>query len=408
MKIGIVGGSIAGCSAAILLLKEGYDVTVFERSNKALVGRGGGIGTTPTLLNEIQEAGLISEEFASFHISKMPFVGKSLGTEPNGKIAWSMPVNFRVFQWNELWRNLRDRVPNKIYNAGIQIVGASFLDNGRVELHTSTDEQEEFDLVLFADGYNSLGRQIIFPSKKLKYRGYILWRGLLPESYMKGPNNLNDEILRLSYLGKPGHNVVYFIPSVDGSVEKGKRVFNWAAYIAIPEQELSEIMTDKNGRLREGTIPPGLLSPSNEKRLKQFIIENTPQYYGEIVNKTVDSYIQVIYTLDLDQYFKKRICLIGDAGMVVQPFTGSGVFKGYHNVKDLIQYLKEDISIDEAIEKWSEDQLLTGKKLLALGEQMEKAFIWEQLDFATVDQSTTMEWWKASVTFPDSFNYETG
>ena len=47
MKIGIVGGSIAGCSAAILLSKEGYEVTVFERSNKSLVGRGGGIGTTP-------------------------------------------------------------------------------------------------------------------------------------------------------------------------------------------------------------------------------------------------------------------------------------------------------------------------------------------------------------------------
>ena len=32
LNIGIVGGSIAGCSAAILLGRQGYNVRVFERS----------------------------------------------------------------------------------------------------------------------------------------------------------------------------------------------------------------------------------------------------------------------------------------------------------------------------------------------------------------------------------------
>ncbi len=50
LKIGIVGGSIAGCSAAILLARAGYHITVFERSMGALVGRGGGIGTTSPAL----------------------------------------------------------------------------------------------------------------------------------------------------------------------------------------------------------------------------------------------------------------------------------------------------------------------------------------------------------------------
>ena len=58
--------------------------------------------------------------------------------------------------------------------------------------------------------------------------------------------------------------------------------------------------------------------------------------------------------------------------------------------------------------KWSKLQVKTGKRLLALREQMEKALIWEQLDFANVDEETTKEWWKASVTFPESFNYEKG
>lgn len=406
MKIGIVGGSIAGCSAAILLLKEGHEVTVFERSDRSLVGRGGGIGTTPSLMEQIRNDGLINGHFAHFQINKMPFVGKRKSSEPFGKTAWAMPVNFEVFQWLELWKNLRNNVPNENYHAGMKVVSAKLIDNGKVELTADKDHKEHFDLVLFADGYNSLGRSILFPEIELKYRGYVLWRGLLPESELPGESPLKDEILRLSYEGEPGHNVVYFIPDQNGSVNKGERVYNWAAYIPIPETELDEVLTDRKGTTREGTLPPGSMSEHTEIRLKSFLSKNIPAYYADMVNKTRDSYIQVIYTLDLNSYYKDKMCLIGDAGMVIQPFTGSGVFKGYNNVKDLIACLQEYSTLNDALEQWSLKQLQTGKRLLALGEQMEKAYIWEQLDFATVDEETTKNWWKASVTFPEEFNYE--
>ena len=408
MKIGIVGGSIAGCSAAILLLREGHEVKVFERSDKTLVGRGGGIGTTPSLMEQIRNDGLINGHFAHFQINRMPFVGKSISSEPFGKTAWAMPVNFQVFQWKELWENLRNNVPDENYRVGMKVVSARLLDNGEVELSINTDLKEQFDLVLFADGYNSLGRSILFPEIELQYRGYVLWRGLLPESQLQGESPLKEEILRLSYDGEPGHNVVYFIPDQNGSIREGERVFNWAAYIAIPETELDEVMTDNKGKIRVGTLPPGSKSEYIETRLKSFLTKQIPAYYADMVNKTRDSYIQVIYTLDLDSYYKDKMCLIGDAGMVIQPFTGSGVFKGFYNVKDLIACLQENNTVEDALEQWSKKQLQTGKKLLALGEQMEKAYIWEQLDFATVEEETTKNWWKASVTFPKEFNYEKG
>lgn len=178
MKIGIAGRSIAGCSAAVLLLKEGHEVTVFERSNKTLVGRGGGIGTTTSLIEQIRDDGLISNEFAYFQINKMPFVGKNESFEPYGKTACEMPVNFRVFQWNELWQNLRNNVPDRSYLAGVKKNKAQTTPNGNIEQTAGLGKTEQFDLVLFADGYNSLGRSLLFPEKKLKCRGYILWRVL--------------------------------------------------------------------------------------------------------------------------------------------------------------------------------------------------------------------------------------
>jgi 2-polyprenyl-6-methoxyphenol hydroxylase-like FAD-dependent oxidoreductase len=43
MRVGIIGGSIAGCATVALLHRAGHDVTVFERSESELVSRGAGI-----------------------------------------------------------------------------------------------------------------------------------------------------------------------------------------------------------------------------------------------------------------------------------------------------------------------------------------------------------------------------
>jgi 2,6-dihydroxypyridine 3-monooxygenase len=284
------------------------------------------------------------------------------------------------------------------------VIYAGITADDKVMIRTSSGKKEKFDLLLFADGYNSFGRKLLFPDVDLKYRGYVLWRGLLPESGMETEGSLNDTLPRLSYAESPGHMVIYFIPSHLGSISKGDRIFNWAAYIPIPPEELDDLMTDSSGTIWKGTLPPGKMKKEKEDSLKSFLSRNIPSYYAEVVNKTQNSYVQVIYTLDLQSYFKDNMCLIGDAGMVIQPFTGSGVFKGYHNVTDLISSLKEENSLDQALEKWSKLQIQHGKRFLELGEQMEDAFIWNQLDFASVDEKTTEDWWDSSIRFPDHFN----
>ena len=406
LNIGIVGGSLAGCTAAALLLREGHNVTVFERTESDLVGRGGGIGTMKALLDQIKQDGLIPDDFAHFDITGMPFVGKHPGHEPYGRSAWAIPMSFAVFQWNELWRNLRNNVPDSVYHRGVEITAAGMQTENLVTLTTSQGIEHEFDLVLFADGYRSLGRKILFPDAKLKYRGYFLWRGLLNERDVDNHSPLKSNILRLSYIKQPGHNVMYFIPDQHGTVTPGSRVFNWAAYVAVDETSLAEMMTDKDGTTWEGTLPPGLMRPEIEMKLKSFLARNTPGHFAEIVNKTSDSYIQVIYTLDLQSYYQDRMCLIGDAGMVVQPFTGSGVFKGYQNINDLITSMNDEPTLDSALSRWSNEQVQRGRRLRALGEQMEKAFIWEQPDFAEITSDETEAWWRAAVTFPDEFGYK--
>jgi len=406
MKIGIVGGSISGCTAAILLRQAGHRVIVFERSNTSLVGRGGGIGTLPDLLDQLISEGMISENFPYFSIAEMPFIGKNEKYEPYGRVAWAMPMNLSVFHWQTLWNDLRSKVPDELYHTGSEVIQAGPGADDKMMIRTSDGKEEKFDLVLFADGYKSFGRKLLFPDARLKYRGYVLWRGLLQENEMDIIGPLKDTLPRLSYSHSPGHMVIYYIPSYQGSVREGEKIFNWAAYMPIPLEEMDDLMTDSSGNVWKGTLPPGKMRKEKENELKNFLSRNIPSYYAEVVNKTQNSYIQVIYTLDLQSYYRDRICLIGDAGMLIQPFTGSGVFKGYHNVSELIAHLKMESSLDKALENWSNQQVRTAQRLLELGEQMEKAFIWEQLDFATVDDTTTEQWWKSSIQFPDNFNLQ--
>ena len=405
LNIGIVGGSIAGCSAAILLGREGHHVEVFERSRGGLVGRGGGIGTPGPVFESLIEEDIIDADFPHLTGSAMPFIVKTDEHPKLGHQPWEMPLNLKAFHWGALWNNLRKRVPDSHYHRGHEVVQAVTDDPKSVTLLFKNGSEANFDLVLFADGYQSLGRKLLFPKITLSYRGYMLWRGLLPEREHYDSTPLGSNIPRLSYTNLPGNLVLYFVPDQDGSVVEGDRIYNWAAYIPIPESELPSFMIDRDGVAHSGAIPPGMMRLQEEERLKALMQENLPTYYGDIIRKTQNTYVQLIYTVSLPAYHQGRICLIGDAGMVAQPFTGSGVFKGYNNIKDLLQALNSYDTIDIALKHWGSEQVKIGYRLLGLGEQMEQAFIWNSLDLAKADSEATANWWREAVTFPEEFTY---
>jgi 2-polyprenyl-6-methoxyphenol hydroxylase-like FAD-dependent oxidoreductase len=59
MRVGIIGGSIAGCATAALLHRADHDVTVFERSESGLVSRGAGILMITTSWQDMTARGLL-------------------------------------------------------------------------------------------------------------------------------------------------------------------------------------------------------------------------------------------------------------------------------------------------------------------------------------------------------------
>ena len=414
LNIGIVGGSIAGCSAAITLTKAGHQVTVFERSRNELVGRGAGIGTTVGMIELLIEKGMLDEDFPYFQLNEMPFVGRRDADDRLGHTAWNMPINIALLNWGDLYQNLRKRVSDEVYFAGktatsassVQAVSVDETPDNKTLLTLDDGTQHTFDLLIFADGYRSMGRQLLFPEVPMNYRGYVLWRGVLEEKELADSTPLETAIPRLSYKGMPGHLVLYFVPGQDGSIKPGERWVNWAAYIPVTDDELPAFLVDKNGKQHSHSMPPGLMRPEEENRLKQLMRDHLPTYYADIISVSSNTFAQPIYNVDMPGYHNGRICLFGDAGAVAQPFTGSGVFKGVNNALDLVAKLEETAQVEEALAQWDAEQTAAGKRLVVLGEQMEQAWIWAAVDFAQMEPAETEQWFKTAVTFPEEFSYE--
>jgi len=220
------------------------------------------------------------------------------------------------------------------------------------------------------------------------------------------PDELGSNCPRISYPTMPGNFVCYFVPGEDGSTRPGERLVNWAAYIPVPEDDLPTFMVDRSGRVREGAIPPGEVRPEVEEALKTAMEAELPDDYSAMVRATEHTYVQLIYTARMPAYHRGAACLIGDAGTVAPPFTGSGVFKGYNNVGSLLESFERHDDLITALEEWDVEQVRLADRLLALGEQMEQAFIWDSIDLTTADAASTEAWWHAAVQFPDDFTYE--
>ena len=59
----IIGGSLGGLFAGLLLRQAGWDVTVFERSTGDLASRGVGIGTHVEMFDIMRRLGITVDEF---------------------------------------------------------------------------------------------------------------------------------------------------------------------------------------------------------------------------------------------------------------------------------------------------------------------------------------------------------
>ena len=392
MRVGIVGGSIAGCTAATLLHRAGHDVTVFERSESELVSRGAGIVAATAPWQDMMAHGLIDGALPACRAGYSRFVTRAPGT---GQQRWlgDVQMSFTLLNWAHLYQSLRRRVPDDLYRSDAAVERIEVAPHGAT-LHLLPGGSLDFDLVVCADGYRSLGRGLIDPGATPFYRGMVLWRGLVPERAIRVDALDGCDLLRPVYQG--GHGVVYYIPGSGQSTERGQRLLMWGYYLQVPESALAAVLVDDRERQQSGSVPFGKVHPEVRAALESRLAGLLPSSLFELVQQSGNSSIQAIYSFVPRSYARDRLCLVGDAGTVFPPFTGSGVLRAVANAASLTDALAGTPAVDDALRRWSQAQLQVAAQLIPVAEGIERSSVFGMPDLTTMPTTATNDWMSAA------------
>jgi 2-polyprenyl-6-methoxyphenol hydroxylase-like FAD-dependent oxidoreductase len=353
------------------------------------VSRGAGIGTPTTVWQDMMAHGLIDETLPAFRINSLRFVTRGSGT---GQPRWLGDArgqgSLMLVNWAHLYQWLRRGVPDELYRSAAAVELIDARPDGTT-LHLGPGGAVDFDLVVCAGGYRSIGRRLIDPDAALRYRGMVTWRGLLRESDLRADPLDGCDLLRVGYQG--GHGVLYYIPGSGQSTEPGKRLLVWGYYLQVPEGALSSVLVDDQERQQSSSVPFGKVHPQVRADFEARLADLLPPALFEVAQQS-NSAIHAIYSVAPRSYARDRLCLVGDAGAVFPPFTGSGVLKAVANATSLADALAGAPAVDDALRRWGQAQLQVAAQVMPFAEFGERSQVFEMPDLAAMSTTATNDW----------------
>lgn len=340
----IIGGSLGGLFAGLLLHQAGWDVIVFERSTGDLASRGVGVGTHPEQLDVMRQIGVSVDSSMGVQITARICLGR------DGKIIARLPFEKVMSSWGRLYRELRRLMPDAAYRPGMQLerieqraggVIACFADGSRVD----------GDLLIGADGLRSTVRDRCFETPEPRYAGYVAWRGVLQEQ--EAPSLVRQTIFDQFAFFLPSREMVLSYPVPGRHEEAGarKRCLNWIWYHPVHEFDaLPDMCTDASGHLHRFSIPPPLIRPEVMAAFRAEAHALLPPAFAAAMEATAEPFFQPIFDLDSPRIVSGRVALLGDAAFVARPHVAAGVTKAALNAAWLTDALiTSSDDIDEAL-----------------------------------------------------------
>ncbi|WP_198045871.1 FAD-dependent monooxygenase [Novosphingobium aquimarinum] len=331
VHVGVVGGGIGGLTAALALLRRGYDVSVFEQAPE-LQEVGAGLQISPNGIRILFSLGLEAEMLA-------------MAFEPQGKEIrlWNTGDTWKLFDLGVVSRE-RYGYPyltvhrNDLHQALLKAVEA--IKPGTVHLaHRSTGiEQDangvtiEFadhpsvraDVVIGADGVHSHIREQLFGSGPVEFTGIVAWRGVIPAE------NLPDHLVKpvgTNWIGPGGHVIHYPI--------RGGELMNFTSVIERQDWKV-ESWSSAGSNAEYHADYPGWHEEVHT------YIEAIPQPFKWAL----------IARPPMQEWVNGRVALLGDACHPSLPFLAQGAGMALEDACILARAFDEFDTLDEALERY--------------------------------------------------------
>ncbi|MCG8362885.1 MAG: FAD binding domain-containing protein [Pseudanabaenales cyanobacterium] len=361
----IIGGSLGGLFAGILLRSIGWEVDIYERSPHVLDSRGGGVVLQPEVVEAFQRVGVVYEPPLGVVAHERYYL------KHDGGIAHWLPMRQTLTSWNLLYGSMSRHFPIEHYHQGKNLIEIQ-PDREQVTAIFADGTRARGDLLIGADGANSTVRQWLLPDYKPDYAGYVAYRGLVQETELdKATAALFTERF-VFYQFPNSHILQYVIPGEDESLVPGGRRFNWVWYVNYDEAtELAPILTDKNGKRRDYSISPGMIAPEVEQQMRSYANQVLAPPFQRLVAATQEPFVQAILDLGVPQMAFDRIALVGDAAFIPRPHTAASVSKAAANAIALADALSaHNHDVPKALNAWETDQLRLGMHLWKAGQEL--------------------------------------
>jgi 2-polyprenyl-6-methoxyphenol hydroxylase-like FAD-dependent oxidoreductase len=384
----VVGGSIAGSIASILLRRSGHTIKVFERSaNLHLPDRGAGIWMPKNLIDLLISKKILSPNFASLSISNRPIYLYDSKTQTE-KLLTNHKIEAAAVHWLDLFVDLKRHRPEENVQYEAQITAAASKD-GAVELTVNDERKETFDYCIFADGGQSFGRQYLFPGLEPKFTNTTIWRGILNHTEISQPDRiLNNGTF---YVTPKGHMLVYPVPNRASDNPLKDYKVNWLFY---EHDTHSHPLFQGDMSLARRNIPKGQMPSPYIAYLHSIAHTLLPPFPQEVILCTKEPFIQAMHEVDVPQYFNNNTCLLGDASTMLRAHTAAGSTKAILDALAMEKYFSETDNTTLALQQWARERQRFGAKQFKMGQKLGELFVTNMPDWHAISKSDINEKWR--------------
>ncbi|WP_188110536.1 FAD-dependent oxidoreductase [Aeromicrobium ginsengisoli] len=331
-RIAIIGAGPGGLTTALGLHQAGFDVTVFERWPE-VKSLGGGIALWPPPLKALEILGI---DIGALGADAVPVF-----TRPTGKVIGAYPTKVDDTIDTPLWLGamrtglyeaLQDALPAGILQPNKPCVRVSQTD-ASAKAHFADGTSFEADLIIGADGLNSVVRQYLEGVKPVRDNHLTLWLGHTFEEFPDrstarmalDPRGFQCSYTPMAYNGRPG----------------------WHWWVM---------------ERRDSSIPTG--TPEEMKARALEIATGTAAPLPDMIRSTpADNVISwVIRDREaLPTWSKGRIAVMGDAAHATNPYAGYGagmaVVDGLYLAGSLVGHDLSDLEgLTSVLEKYQSDR----------------------------------------------------